>query len=105
MDAEGWLLEDCHGSSASNVVVSVRQPSTDADRTIALRVLKALQSEIGTDPEISDYPPYCAKYSDLEKSRPNKRKHDATISITIGRKISPLLTREMLEPTEERGKP
>jgi hypothetical protein len=101
MDAEGWLLQDCHGSGASNVVVSVRLPGSDADRKIATQVLKALQPEIGTDPEISDQSPYCTKFSDLDKSRPNKRKHDAAISVTIGRKISPLLTREMLEPDDK----
>ncbi len=105
MDAEGWLLEDCHGAGASNVVVSVRPGGSEADREIATRVLKALQPEIGTDPEISDSPPYCTQFSDIDKSKPNTRKHDAPISITIGRKISPLLTREMLEPDDGQAKP
>jgi hypothetical protein len=106
MDVEGWLLEDCNGAGASNLVVSVRLPGDDADRKTATRVLKALQPEIGTDPEISDQPPpFCTKFSDLEKSRPNKRKHDAAISVIIGRKINPLLTREMLEPVDEQRKP
>jgi hypothetical protein len=105
IDAEGWLLEDCHGSGASNVIVSVRPPSSDADREIATRVIKALQPEIGTDAEISDQSPYCTKFSDLDGARPNKRKHDAAISVTIGRKINPLLTREMLEPVDQHEKP
>jgi hypothetical protein len=105
IDAEGWLLEDCHGSGASNVIVSVRPPSSDADREIATRVIKALQPEIGTDAEISDQSPYCTKFSDLDGARPNKRKHDAAISVTIGRKINPLLTREMLEPVDQPEKP
>lgn len=105
IDAEGSLLEDCHGSGASNVFVSVALPSSDADREIATRVQKALQPEIETDPEISDQTPSCTKFSDLDKSRPNKRNHDAAISITIGRKINPLLTREMLEPDDKEKVP
>ena len=105
MDAEGWLLEDCHGAGASNVVVSVRLPGSDTDREIATRLIKSLQSEIGTYPEISDQSPSCTQFSDLEKSVPNKRKHDAAISITIGRKINPLLTRDMLEPDDGPNNP
>jgi len=105
MDAEGWLLEDCHGSGASNVVVSVNLPGSDTDRKIAKQVLNALRSEIGTDPEIEDQSPSCTKFSSLDKARPNKRKNDAAINITIGRKINPLLTREMLEPKDEQNNP
>jgi hypothetical protein len=101
MDAEGWLLEDCQGAGASNVVVSVNPGGSDADRKIATQVLKAFQPEIGTDPETSGQSPTCTKFSTLDAATPNKRRHDATISITIGRKIQPILTREMLEPADE----
>ena len=104
MDAEGWLLDSCHGSGASNLVVAVTGNNGD-DQKIAYRLIKAFPSSIGIDPVPEVYPPYCEKFSDLDKSRPNKRKHDAAISITIGSKISPLLTREMLEPVDEQGKP
>ena len=105
MDAEGWLLEDCHGAGAYNVVVSLRPPGSNLDRNIAMRVLESLQPEIGTYPEISDQSPFCAKFSDLDQSRPNEGKHDAAISITIGRKIDPLLTREILQPLAGPKKP
>jgi hypothetical protein len=105
IDAEGWLLEDCHGAGAYSVVVGVGLPGSDADRNTAKRVLEALQPEIGTYSEISEQPPSCAKFSNLDKERPNRRNHDAPISITIGRKINPLLTREMLEPVDVEAKP
>jgi hypothetical protein len=105
MDAEGWLLEDCQGAGASNVVVSVGLSGSDADRKIATRVREALQPEIGTLPEISSQTPFCTKFSDLDKSSPNKGKHGAAISITIGRKVNPLLTRDMLEPDDDPKNP
>jgi hypothetical protein len=105
MDAEGWLLENCQGSGASNLVVSVKLPANDVDRTIATRLIKALQPEIGTYPELSDHSAFCTKFSDLDRSNPNKRGHDATISITIGRKINPLLTHEMLDSDDEQKQP
>lgn len=105
IDAEGWLLSSCNGSAASNLVVSVTGNSSD-DRKIASKLIDAFRPEIGTYPEIGDSPPSaCTKFSDLDGTRSNKRKHDATISITIGRKISPLLTREMLEPVDEPKNP
>jgi hypothetical protein len=103
IDAEGWIMESCNGASAANLVVSVTGKSSD-DRKIASEVIDAFRPELGTYPEISGSPPYCTQFSDIDKSRPNKRKHDATISITIGRKINPLLTREMLEPDEVKAK-
>ena len=106
IDAEGWLLESCSGGSASNLVVSVTGNNSD-DRNIASRVIDAFRPEVGTYPEIGQTPPSltCTKFSDIGEATPNKRKHDATISITIGRKINPLLTREMLEPVDEQKKP
>lgn len=104
IDAEGWILESCSGESAANLVVSVTGTSSD-DREIASRVINAFLPELGTYPEIGDAPPYCTKFSDLDQSRPNKRKHDARITITIGRKVNPLLTIEMLEPVNEQTKP
>jgi hypothetical protein len=110
IDAEGWLLESCNGGGASNVVVCVRPDKSASqlavDRKIASQVIKAFRPEIGTSPEIGDSPPlFCTNFSDLDKSRPNKGQHDAAISITIGRKINPLLTREMLEPVDGQKKP
>lgn len=104
IDAEGWILGSCTDGGAFNLVMSV-SPSAPplqqaTDREIASRIIKAFSPEIGTYPEIWEYPPSmaCAKFSDLDEARPNKGKHDAAISITIGRKIAPPLTREMLEP-------
>jgi hypothetical protein len=104
IDAEGWILESCSGVSASNLVVSVTGKSSD-DRKIASRLIDAFRPELGTYPEIGDSHPYCTKFSDLDKSRLNKRMHDASISITIGRKINPLLALEMLEPNDEQKEP
>ncbi len=98
INAEGWLLEDCQGSSASNVVVTVRPPASEYSRSIGQQIIGALQPEIETYPELSLIPPICNKFSPLDKSNPNKGRHGASVSITIGRKINPLLTREMLEP-------
>jgi len=106
MDAEGWLLESCNGGSVSNLVVSVTGNSSD-DRKIASQVLNAFPPEVGLYPEVQNESPstVCTRFSDLDETRPNKRNHDATISIAVGRKISPLLTREMLEPDDEQNKP
>lgn len=101
IDAEGWLLGSCQGGAASNLVVSVTGNSSQ-DRKVASRLIEAFRHEIGTYPEIGAYSPSapCTKFSDLDIGGPNKRKHDAAISITIGRKINPLLTRGMLEPPD-----
>ena len=99
LDAEGWVLDSCFGAGASNLVVSASGANPN-DLTAANKILNALPGEIGVFPEVAIFSPaaICQKFSDLDKSHPNKRKHDAAISITIGRKISPILTREMLEP-------
>jgi hypothetical protein len=106
LDAEGWLLESCQSSEASNLVVGVIGESAD-DRKAAEQVLKSLPAEIGVWPEITQnfFPQTCSKFSDLNPSRPNKRTHDAKISIAIGRKTQPILTREMLEVDNEQDKP
>ena len=101
MNAEGWLLESCQGAAASNVVVGMTNDK--GDRRIALRIIEAFRPEIGTFPEIAEYfspTGWCSKVSGLDPTRPNKRAHDATINITIGRKVNPLLTHEMLEPNQ-----
>jgi hypothetical protein len=101
-DAAGWILDDCHGAGAMNVVVAVRPDLVKdlaADSKIGAKLIEAFTPEIGTDPQIEPMPPICLKFSDLEKSKPNKRPHGiAAISITIGSRIQPILTREMLEP-------
>jgi len=105
LDAEVWLLESCQDSGASNLVVGV-VGDDPSDLKMAKRVVDALPTEIGVWPEVSRnlFPLTCG-FSSLNPSMPNKRAHDAKISIAIGRKITPLLTREMLEPVDERTKP
>lgn len=105
MDAEGFLLEDCHGAGAENVVVSVPLPTSDTDKEIAGQLVDALHPEIGTDLEISEMIPYCSKFSALDPAMPGKREHGTKVSITIGRKIQPILTREMLELRGEQNEP
>jgi hypothetical protein len=103
LDAEGWVLESCQEpSAASNLVVGVIGNDPNDKRT-AGQILKALPTEIGVWPEIEDnfFPVTCAKFSSLDPSTPNKRPYDAKISIAIGKKIQPILTREMLEPADE----
>jgi hypothetical protein len=106
MDAEGWLLDDCQDSAASNLVVIVRPDlagkKLQAEDEIGLKIIKAFAPEIGTDPRVEKWPPTCFKFSYLDRSKPNERPQGATaISIVIGRKVNPLLTREMLEPSEK----
>jgi hypothetical protein len=104
MDVAGWRLESCQGVQVANVSV-ISTGKNSEDRRIALQVLTAFQPEIEMAFSVGDELPVCQKFLDLDPSVPNKRGHDATISIAIGRKIQPILTREMLEPTEEQGKP
>jgi hypothetical protein len=104
IDAEGWLLTSCHGAFATNVVVATRGDAVE-DIKNGSQLIKAFQPVIGTDPNVETSlfePAWCAKVSDLEKGRPNKRKDNAEISMIIGRKIQPILTREMLELSDER---
>lgn len=103
MDAEGWLLESCSGGSASNLVITVSKETAE-DMRAASVLIDAFKTEVGTYPEMQEYSVSqgCQRFSDLDNSRPNKRKHDANISITVGRKINPLLTRDMLEPTGQK---
>jgi hypothetical protein len=97
MDAAGWVLGSCKGESASNVIVDVKREKAE-DLTIALEILKALTPEVDTFPEIQRFSisEGCSSILSLDNSRPNKRKPDATISITAGRKIASILTPEML---------
>jgi hypothetical protein len=97
MDAAGWVLGSCKGASASNVIVDVKREKAE-DLTIALEILKALTPEVDTFPEIQRFSisEGCSSILSLDNSRPNKRKPDATISITAGRKIASILTPEML---------
>ncbi len=105
LDAEGWLLESCQNSGASNLVVGI-EGNDPEDKRIAERVVKSLPAEIGVWPVIEPnlFPVTCTKFSNLDPSMPNKRTHDAKISIVIGKKVTPLLTREMLEVPDEQSK-
>jgi hypothetical protein len=102
LDAEGWLLDSCQDSGASNLVVGIVGNNPE-DLTTAKRVLDSLPTEIGVWPKVEPnfFPMTCAQFSNLDPSAPNKRTHEAKISIAIGRKITPILTREMLEPPDE----
>jgi hypothetical protein len=101
MDAAGWILESCKpGVQVANLaVISTGDKDDDAN---ALRVLGAFSPEIETYSKLQHESPMCEKFSDLEKHDPNKRGHTAKITIAIGIKVQPILTREMLEPTQHR---
>jgi hypothetical protein len=101
MDAEGWLVASCFGGSASGFNVSLHLPGSDGDRKIASEVLNAFRPDTAIYREVvpSSSGDFCQKFSPLDPSRPNRRKHDAAVSITIGTKVQPILTREMLEPS------
>ena len=102
MDA--WILGSgiTGGGELSNIVVSVPKPD-EKDLKIA-RQLLALSPEVETFPEIQDFaiPALSQKFSAVDDSLPDKRAHDAAISINVGRKITSILTREILEPTEQK---
>jgi len=107
MNATGWILKDCHGSWATGLVIATTGDDAE-DTRIGSQVIKALQGETGTDPNVEKFlfpPNWCTTASDLDESAPNKRQHDAKISIIVGRKFTPILTREMLEPEDEQKKP
>jgi hypothetical protein len=105
MDAKGWVMGSCaNGVQVSSVSVISIDPD-GPDRRIASRVLDAFRPEVGMYSEIGDTSPACTKLTDLDKDDPNKRPPDANIRIAIGRKIQPILTRKMLEPVDEQGKP
>jgi hypothetical protein len=84
-------------------VVSVPKPD-EKDLKIARQLLLALSPEVETFPEIQDFaiPALSQKFSAVDDSLPDKRAHDAAISINVGRKITSILTREILEPTEQK---
>ena len=99
MEAEGWVLSSCQGAMAKQVNISVAWNGSDNDRKIAGEVLAAFPRDLGIFSEVENGSEiaYCKKFSGLDRDRPNKRRPGAAISIVIGRKINPLLTREMLE--------
>jgi hypothetical protein len=109
LDVGGWLLQSCWGASASNVVITTTGTGNAANAfAIGSGLIKAFQPEIGTDPNVETniFPPAgCQNVLDLDKRRPNHRKNDATITIVVGRKVQPILTREMLEPADEQKQP
>jgi hypothetical protein len=102
IDAEGWLVTSCQLSGASNIVVDL-SGNSESDMNLARQIIKAFEPEIGTYPEVGTQIPldnlWCTKVSGLNPDRPNNRKQNATITVTIGRKVQPPLSREMLEPT------
>jgi hypothetical protein len=101
MNAEGWILNSCQGGHAEGLNVTLAWNANNNDRKIAQQVLDSFPHELGTFSTVQDASPIavCNKFSDLDSGKPNDRQPDAAISITIGRKINPILTREMLEPT------
>lgn len=107
MNAEGWVMNSCQGGHAEALNVTIASIASDNDRKIAQKVLDSFPHELGAFSVVQNGSPaeICTQFSDLDKNRPNKRKPDATISITIGRKINPLLTREMLESPGEQNEP
>lgn len=105
LDAEGWMLESCQNSGASNLVVSV-VGNDPRDHRIAQRIAKALPDAVGVWPVVEqNFFIETCQFSNLDPSRPNERSHDAKVSIAIGKKIPPILTPEMLETPDEPGKP
>ncbi len=100
MDAEGWILESCTGVQVSSISV-IATGKGSKNRRIASRVLDAFRTELEMYSKIGDVNPVCMRFSDLDPTNPNRHGHDAAISITIGRKVQPILTHEMLEPTGE----
>jgi hypothetical protein len=107
VDEGGWIVKSCQGGHAEALNVSVAEDANDNDRKIARKVLDAFPHELGTFSAVQDGSPaaFCTLSSELDKDRPNRRKPNAAISIIIGRKVNPLLTREMLEPPDDQIKP
>jgi hypothetical protein len=112
IDAGGWVVDSCQPVGGSNLIFEVRDDDPPSrkptDSKIASRVRDAFKPAIGIWPRVEDS--YvrslaCTTFSDLNGIGPNKRTYDAAISITIGIKINPELTLEMLESPEERKKP
>ncbi len=102
MDADGWLVSSCQGGWASNLNVSMRSSGSGQDWKHASKVLDAFRTIPGTFPELEPQSSgdVCRIFTVLDPARPNRHKHDAIISITIGTKTQPILTREMLEPDD-----
>ena len=103
LDAEGWQMRSClNGVQVKNVIVF----SANDERQIASRILGAIPPSIrvvgNIEPLTKTGLPACPKISELDPSKPNTRAHDAKIKIVVGAKIQPILTQEMLEPTEEK---
>jgi hypothetical protein len=98
-DTEGWLLTFCStGTQASGVFV-ISLGDSPEERRIASQVRNALPPEIGVAPETGNVLPLCRTTWVLDSHTPPKRSQEAAIRIVIGRKIQPILTRKMLEPT------
>ena len=101
MNANGWVVNCSNAFGANNLVINTA--GDDArDIQIATRVLKALSPELGTYPLVQNsgtqYMSDCS-FSGVDRSKPHGDEHDASVSITVGRKVESILTHEMLEPT------
>lgn len=107
MNAEEWLMTSCaSGVEAANVTV-ITLPDSKS-HWIALRVRNAFAPEIAMASGVGSAIPYCTEISPLDT--PSAHEHwaganNTTIAIAIGRKIQPILTREMLKPPEQPKKP
>ena len=104
IDAKGWVMDKCfEGVEASTMTVASIGDLDGPQYETALRVIHAFKDEVGVYPKVSDLSPACeSPHIPLDGNDPNKRMADANIRITIGKKVQPILTREMLEPTDEK---
>lgn len=105
LDAEGWVVDSCiEGAGAQGLSVAVHFGAATMDEYLAGKLLAAFPPTLRFVNKVQNWEPaeYCKNPSDLEPTgRPNKRKMGtAKIMVIIGAKTQPILTREMLEPTQ-----
>ena len=108
LDVAGWIAESCtSGTNAKGLNVAVPFGTRGKDEEIAQQILSAFPPELRAFNEVQNAtvaPPVCTKFSRLGPDRPNQRNPGvARISVIIGRKVEPILTREMLE-TPDKGR-
>ena len=93
IEASGWVIgsESCAGQfGGANVIVSIAE-NGPRDTRIAFEIIKVLEPEIDTFPEIAGQviPPECAHPL---SARSKELKPSAALTIVIGRKIPSLLS-------------
>ncbi|MGA2909942.1 MAG: hypothetical protein ABSE36_19770 [Terracidiphilus sp.] len=102
MNAEGWLMKSCLSGVEVRSTSVITLPDSVQYRN-ALRILNAFRPEVGMASGVGHAIPLCTNVAPLDKDYAHKRWEGAnndTIAIAIGTKIQPILTREMLEPTQ-----